>query len=175
MSCGARTFGAGLAALAPGTSPTFAIAELDGSATKKIRLLRIAVGGTELTALAVNNLRLTKLSSISTGGVATIATVVPFDSANAGLATGVFRGFTTAPTGGGTIIGAITSYKLVTDLVTLNPIATVTFDFSTLPPASRPTLTTAAQAFALDFNGATPANAPNLDVYAWWTEEPLNA
>ena len=49
------------------------------------------------------------------------------------------------------------------------------FNFQFLPASSRPTLHTAAEAFGVDFNGATPANAPNLDIYAWWTEEPLNA
>src|SRR5579863_837392 len=98
MGCSAgRTYGAALAALLPGVAPTFAIAELDGSATRKIRLLRLAVSGTEATALAVNDLRLTKLSSISTGGAATVAVNTPFDSLNP-PATAVFRGFTTAPT-----------------------------------------------------------------------------
>ena len=67
MSCGnGKTYGGALPGLLPGTAATFAIAELDGSATKKIRLLRMVVSGSELTAIAVNDLRLTKLSAIST-------------------------------------------------------------------------------------------------------------
>jgi hypothetical protein len=174
MSCGARTYGAALPGLLPGTAATFAIAELDGSATKKIRLLRMVVSGSELTAIAVNDLRLTKLSSISTGGTATTGVAVPFDSAFP-AASAVFRGFTVAPTGGGVVVGAIAVQKLSLLLIATDLGMAVAFDFTNLAANQRPTLRTAAQAFALDFNGATPANAPNLDIYAWWTEEPLNS
>ncbi len=175
MSCGAgRTYGASLPGLLPGTAATAAIAELDGSATKKIRLLKIVVSGSELTAIAVNDLRLTKLSSISTGGAATTATAVPFDS-QFPAATAVFKGFTTAPTGGGVVVGAIAVQKLSLLLIATNLGTAVEFNFQFLPASARPTLHTAAEAFGVDFNLATPANAPNLDVYAWWTEEPLNA
>ena len=175
--CGQQTFGGALSAFAPGTAATFAVAELDGSATKKIRLLRMAIAGTALTAIEVDNLRLTKLSSISTGGVATVATATPFDSAfNA--ATAVFRGFTTAPTGGGVVLGVIASSKLTTDVLTTlmpPPGPGIIFDFTNLPDSSKPTLHTAAEALALDFNGATPAHADTLSVYAWWSEQPLNS
>jgi hypothetical protein len=117
---------------------------------------------------------LTKLSSISTGGAATTATAVPFDS-QFPAATAVFKGFTTAPTGGGVVVGAIAVQKLSLLLIATNLGTAVEFNFQFLPAASRPTLHTAAEAFGVDFNGATPANAPNLDIYAWWTEEPLNA
>lgn len=172
MSCGLRTYGAALPGLLVGTAATFALAELDGSATKKIRLLKVIVSGSELTAIAVNDLRLTKLSSISTGGTATTGVAVPFDSLNP-AASAVFRGFTVAPTGGGVVVGAIAVQKISLLLIATNLGTAVEFNFERLPAASRPTLRTAAQAFGIDFNGATPANAPNLDVYAWWTEEPL--
>lgn len=175
MSCGAQTYGAALTALNPGTAATAAIAELDGSATKKIRLLRIAISGTKLTAVAVQDVRLTKLSAVSTGGASTVPTPIPFSTTNH-TATAVFKGFTTTPTGGGTVLGAIAVAKLSTDVITtLMPIELVVFDFSTLPLASRPTLLDATQALALDFNGATPAHVESLDIYAWWTEQPLNS
>ncbi len=175
MSCGARMFGGSLPGLLPGTAPTFAIAELDGSATKKVRLAKVVVSGSELTAIAVNDLRVTMLSSLSTGGAATIATDTPFAS-NYGVApTAVFRGFTTAPTGGGVVIGAIAVQKLSLLLIATNLGTAVEFNFQFLPLGSRPTLVKATEAIGIDFNGATPANAPNLDIYAWWSEEPLNA
>jgi len=170
MSCNFKTYGAALSGLLPGTDPTFAIAELDGSASKIIRLLRMAITGTKLTAVAVESLRLTKLSSISTGGTATTATNVPFDSAFP-AAVGVFRGFTVPPTGGGVVIGAIAADKLLLDVITtLMVMQSVVYDFANLPFQARPTLRTAAQAFALDFNGVDPAHAESLSVYAWWTE-----
>ncbi len=170
--CGERTYGAALTGLAPGTSATFAIAELDGSATKVIRLNRIAISGTQAAAVVVQSLRLTKLSTISTGGTATTATNTPFDSANLIAATAVFRGFTVAPTGGGTVLGVIASKRLLLDIATTLMAAPdeAIFDFTSLPYKARPTLRTAAQAFALDFNGATPAQADVLSVYAWWSE-----
>lgn len=173
MSCNLKTYGAAFSALAPGTDPTFAIVELDGSATKIIRLLRIGVTGTKLTAVAVESLRLTKLSSISTGGTSTSATNVPFDSAFP-AATAVFKGFTVAPTGGGVVVGAIAADKLLLDVITtLMVMQSVVYDFSTLPFQARPTLRTAAQAFALDFNGVDPAHAESLSCYAWWTESTI--
>ena len=178
MSCGARTYGASLPGLLPGTAATFAIAELDGSATKKIRLAKVVVSGSELTAIAVNDLRITMLSSISTGGTATTAVATAFDPINQtgpNAPTAVFRGFTLAPTGGGVVVGAIAVQKLSLLLIATNLGTAVEFNFQFLPLASRPTLHNATQAFGIDFNGATPANAPNLDIYAWWTEEPLNA
>jgi hypothetical protein len=174
MGCGAKTYGAALTGLLPGTAPTFAIAELSGTGAKKIRLAKVVVSGSELTAIAVNDLRLTKLSSVSTGGAATTATDVPFTTGQT-APTGVFKGFTTAPTGGGVVIGAIAVQKLSLLLIATNLGTAVEFNFQLLPLASRPTLLTAAEAFGIDFAGATPANAPNLDIYAWWTEEPLNA
>ena len=174
MACGGRTYGASLTGLLPGTAATFAIAELDGSATKKIILDKITVSGSELTAIAVNDLRLTKLTSISTGGTATTAVAVPFAS-NLPAATAVFRGFTVAPTGGGVVVGAIAVQKLSLLLIATNLGTAVEFNFQLLPTGSRPTLLSAAEAFGIDFNGATPANAPNLDIYAWWTEAPINS
>lgn len=174
MSCGGRVYGASLTGLLPGTAATFAIAELDGSATKKIQLAKIVVSGSELTAIAQNDLRVTILSSISTGGTATIATAVPFVPTDP-AATAVFRGFTVAPTGGGVVVGAIAVQKISLLLIATNLGNAVVFDFQFLPTASRPTLINATQAIGIDFNGATPANAPNLDIYAWWTEAPLNS
>jgi len=173
MGCGAKMFGASLPGLLPGTAATAAIAELDGSATKKIRLAKVVVSGSELTAIAVNDLRLAKLSAISTGGTATTATNVPFASNYGVAASAVLKGFTVAPTGGGTVLGAIAVQKLSLLLIATNLGTAVEFNFQLLPLASRPTLLTAAEAFSIDFNGATPANAPNLDVYFWWSEEPL--
>jgi hypothetical protein len=117
---------------------------------------------------------LTMLSSISTGGTATTGVATPFDSVNP-APTAVFRGFTVAPTGGGVVIGAIAVQKLSSLRIATNLGSAVVFDFQFLPASGRPTLHTAAQAIGIDFNGATPANAPNLDIYAWWTEEALNA
>ena len=99
---------------------------------------------------------------------------VPFISTNP-PATAVFRGFTVAPTGGGVVIGAIAVQKLSLALIATVLGPAVVFDFQFLPVSSRPTLINAAQAIGIDFNGATPANAPNLDIYAWWTEAPLNS
>jgi hypothetical protein len=133
----------------------------------------MVISGTEATALATNDLRLVKQSTASTGGTATTATNVPFDSANA-AATAVFKGYTVAPTQG-TILGAIAVAKLSLVLATTVTPAPIRFDFQALPAGSRPTLHTAAETLTLDLNGATPADAPSLDIYAWWTEEPLNA
>src|SRR5260370_13050734 len=151
MACGAgRTYGAALPGLLPGTAATFAIAELDGSATKKIRLLKMVGSGSELTAIAVNDLRLTKLSSISTGGTATTGVATPFDSAFP-AATAVFRGFTVAPTGGGVVVGAIAVQKLSLLLIATNLGTAVEFNFPLLPASSPPTLHNAAEALALEF------------------------
>ncbi len=179
--CGAQTYGASLPALVPGVAATFAVAELDGSATKKIRLLRIAAAATAATGIHVQDLRLVKLSSISTGGTPVLGVAVPFASSvdSPPAATAVFRGFTLAPTGGGVVVGALAVSKLTLDLITTlmpQPGPGIVWDFSNIPLSNRPTLKSATEAFSLDYNGATPgAGAASVDIYCWWTEQPLNA
>src|SRR5262245_3679346 len=96
--CGRPTFGASLTALNVGVIIGAPIAELIGSATRKVRLLKMIISGTADTAFDLS-LSLVKESSPSTGGTSTTATAVPFDSAFP-AATAVFNGYTVAPTPG---------------------------------------------------------------------------
>jgi hypothetical protein len=173
MACGSgRSYGAALTALNVGVAPTTNIAEISGSATKKIRLTRVAVSGTILTTAQDFDLQLVKESSASTGGVAVTAIDVPFDSVNP-PGTAVVRGFTTSPVTG-TVVGQIAVSKLSL-VVAPAVVSSVVWDFATLSSGNQPTLETAAEAYALTLNGATPGFASSLDIYFWWTEAPLNS
>jgi hypothetical protein len=174
MSCSVgKSYGTGFASLNAGTAATTSIVELVGSATKKIRLLLVSVGGIEATALATNDLRLVKQSTASTGGTKTSPTPTPFDS-EFPAATAVLNGYTVAPVQG-TIVGIIAVAKLSLVLATTITAPPILFDFRGLPASQRPTLHTAAECLTVDLAGATPANAPSLDIYFWWTEQPLNS
>lgn len=172
-----RTYAAALTAFSAGVAATTTIAELAGSATKKIALLRLALSATILTTAQDFDLQLILESSLSTGGTAVTATGVPFDNgANAitNPPTAILKGFTVAPVAG-TLVAAMAVAKLGAVIAPAAPAAPLLFDFTNLPITLRPTLRLPTQAFALNFAGATPGAVSSISVYAWWTEDPLNS
>lgn len=166
-----RSYAAALTALNAGTGATTNLAELIGSATRKVRLLKVAVSGTILTAAEDWDLQLRKQSTADTGGTPVAATAVPLDSVN-DAASAVFKGYSAAPTAG-TLVGVIGVAKLPLAIAPAIVAAPIVFDFSGLPAVERPTLHGIAETLALAANGVTPAHASSVDIYAWWTEEPL--
>lgn len=167
--CGKPTYAASFTGLDVGVIIGSPIAELIGSATRKVRLLKMVISGTADTAFDLD-LQLIKESSPSTGGTSTTATAVPLDS-EFSPATAVFKGYTVSPTPGtpvGTIASAVLSLALAPAIVP----APIMFDFSRLPILERPTLHTDQECLMLDLG--TASDHTSLDIYAWWTEEPLN-
>lgn len=165
-----QTYGAALTALNVGTAATTDVAVLTGSATKTVRITRVAISSTEATATAFKDVVLSVRSAATTAGTSTTATIVPYDS-TAAAGTAIVRGYTVSPTAG-TAVGTIAAGKLFQGItgatVTNSPM--LIFDFGNRP-AQAVVLRGIAQCLALTYNGATPANAGSADIFFEWTEE----
>lgn len=173
---GFNTYAAAFTGLNPGVAATTVIAELVCTGAAEIQLLKVVVSGSEATASAVNNLQLVKESTNSTGGAKTGVLGVPFTTLNSTPATATLNGYTVTPVAGA-LVGILGAQALVLGLgATGVGGSTVTFDFTSLAGGAfgqPPALNLVNEAFALTFGGATPANAPALNIYFWWQEVPL--
>jgi hypothetical protein len=173
MGCGGmNTYGAAFVALNPGTSATTVIAELVGSATMEIRVLRVAISGTIATTAAEFDAELIKESTASTGGTKTAATAVAFTTLNNLAATATFNGYTVTPTAG-TLVGVIATNALFLPLTSAVGQTGIIWDFEAA--GQMPALNAANECLAITLNAATPAHAPALDIYVWWAEVPLGS
>lgn len=136
-----------------------------GSATKTVKIIKLAVGGTQTTGSA-QDVVILKRSTANTAGISIITTAVPNDSAFA-AATAVVRAYAVNPTLG-TLVGNLKSFKVVIP----NPAG----GGNTIPVISpleiilNVTLRGVAQQLSVNFNGQT-MNGNSLDIYIEWTEE----
>ena len=85
--------------------------EILGSASQTVRVKRLTLQASVDTVLTIK-----KNSTAHTGGTSSSPTSVPNDSANA-AGTAVVKLYTVAQTGGGTLVGAVGTYKLLADQV----------------------------------------------------------
>lgn len=139
--------------------------QITGSASKTIRVLRIAVSGLA-TAAASADLLLVKRSTASTG-TPTAQTVAPHDS-NDAAATAAVNTFAANPSGLGTLVGTVRAQKL--NLGAAGAAGQVVWDFATRN-AKGQVLRGAAQQLALNWNGATVPSGTSLDIEVEFTEE----
>lgn len=164
---GKTSYAASYKATSVGTSATTNLFTITGSATKTVRVTRLAVSGTIATTAEEWDLLIVKQSAADTGGSSTPATVVPYDSGNA-AGTATVNGYTVAPTAGAAV-GALYANKLT---LPISPAAataiTVTFGDR---PAQAVVLRGIAQVLAVTANGVTPGHASSMDFYVEWTEE----
>jgi len=153
-----------------GTAATTNIFTHGGSATKTIRITRIAASGTILTAAEEYDLQLVKQSTADTGGTPSTATKVPLDSDDAASAADVVsQAYTVAPTAG-TAVGAIGSKKILLPIAPVETIQQI-WEFGNRPGIHALVLRGVAQQVALTLNGATPGHASSWDFEVEWTEE----
>jgi hypothetical protein len=103
------TYSAAAAAFGVATNPTD-IFTLTGSASKTIRITRIAVTGTQTTG-GMRDVLLIKRSAANTGGTSSTLTAVPHDSTSA-AATATARSYTVNPSGLGTTVGTMRAEKV---------------------------------------------------------------
>jgi hypothetical protein len=138
---------------------------LIGSATKTVRLLRLAVTGLA-TAAATVDLRLLFYSAANTGGTATQPVLVSHDSNNA-AATAVVNLYSANPTLG-TLVGGFRARKL--NLGAAGAAGMVVWDFSTNNDQAF-VLRGVAQQISLNWNGQAVPSGTSLDIEAEFTEE----
>lgn len=158
------TYSAAVASLVPATTPTD-VFTITGSATKTVRILRIAISGTQ-TAAAQRDILFIKRSTANTAGTSAAATRVPHDSANA-AATATVLSYTANPTLG-TTVGTVRSRKLL-----IPTAATVgeemVIDFGTRNGQGL-VLRGIAEVLAVNLNSVTSAGN-SFDITVEWTEE----
>jgi hypothetical protein len=172
------TYAAAAVDLALPATPTY-VCTLTGSATKVVKLVRIGVS-IHCTALGVSafNVRLIKLSSALTGGVAVAMTMVPMDTAIGSMsATALANNWTTLATGGGAVVGDLMVAKVMplfvgaqtaTDFPT-QQMPQIVWDFN--GPGGPPTLHGVAQVLAISFGGATLVATTTFSPFMIFTEE----
>jgi hypothetical protein len=163
------TYAASTTAKTATASGTAAFFEICGSASKTVRIQRIAISGTWATA-GYGDIQIRKVSAAGTGGTATTLTNTPFDS-NSAAATATAKYFTVLPTGGDTLVGNIfseTAFFPLTGTVTTfqTQFIYVWRDTDAEPPTLRGT----AQCITAGF-GTAPGVVPTLSVSVAWTEK----
>jgi len=160
------TYSAATAAYAPYANAAD-IVNISGSASKKVRVLRIAVSG---RASAANQLdvTVTKRASANSGGSPTALIAVPHDSGD-GAATAAVVAYSAAPTPG-TPIGMIRAVQSNVSAAGSGGAATpVEFDFGWCNDKTL-VLNGAAENLSVGLNGTVPAGTV-LNVFIEWTEE----
>lgn len=103
------TYSASAVALGVASSPTD-VFTITGSASKTIRITRLAVTGTQTTG-AMRDVLIIKRSAANTGGTSATPTIASHDS-TAAAATAVVRSYTANPSGLGVSVGTIRAQKL---------------------------------------------------------------
>lgn len=158
-------------ATAAGTGPFFALC---GSATKTVRLQRIAISGTVATAAVWGDVIIKKTGTAQvTGGTATTLTAAPYDT-NSPAVTATARFFTVLATTPGTLINVILSvtqlFPVTAISATLQPTPAPIIYIWRDQDAEAPTLRGTTECITANF-GTTTTNAPTLSVSVAWTEK----
>jgi hypothetical protein len=141
---------------------------ITGSATKTIRVLRVAFSAQETTA-GVANVLLIKRSAANTGGTSAAATVVPHDSANA-AGTATVLNYTANPSALGAAVGTVRAARLF-----IPTTGTDTADFANewdfgMGPEQAVVLRGITQVLAINLNSTTVIGG-TWTCYIEWTEE----
>ena len=147
------TYGVIGVAITPAATPTDVV-NVVGSATKTLRVKRVAVSGLATTAGSID-VSLVKRTAVNTGGTSSAPTIGQHDSSDA-AATGTVAQYSVNPTGLGAGV-AIKNQKL--NLGLSGASGTVSWDFSTRNDKAV-VLRGVAQSLAINLNGqALPAGA----------------
>lgn len=159
------TYRAAVLALAPASSATDFFT-ITGSATKQVRVKRIACNGIS-TAAATAIVQVVKRSTANSAGTATTPTKVPLNTAAGIAATGVVRAYTANPTLG-TAVGTIAVAELTTNTVATSAFnnSGVVFDFRD----QWVVLNGTAQVLALNGNAASFTSGAALNCEVEWSE-----
>jgi len=161
------TYSVGISGFTPAATPTDWW-QIIGSATKTVRVTRIAVSGWATAAIAVD-LLLIKRTTASTGGTPTAPAIGVHDS-NDAAATAVVNSFAANPSPLGTTGGTLRAAKH--NLGAAGNAGTVVWDFTTRNSKGI-VLRGVAQQLVLNWGGVAVPSGTLLDVDCEWTEEPL--
>jgi hypothetical protein len=172
------TTGGGSAAVYSATSGIFAPAALattdifiiSGSATKTVRILYVGCTITQNVA-AVKEVRLVKRSTANSGGTASAATKVPFDSTSAASTVATCQSYTANPTLGTTVGNISTVQFIAPDNSLSNTICDLTLFDSQMSTSNPIILRGVAENLAVNFGGVALGTGPATTVTVVWSEE----
>jgi hypothetical protein len=141
---------------------------ITGSATKTIRIIRIAFSAQETTAGVVNVL-LIKRSAANTGGTFATATAVPHDS-NDAAATATVLNYTANPSALGAAVGTIRAARIFIPTSGTDTSNSVNESDFGIGPEKAIVLRGTTQVLAVNLNATTVAGG-TWTCYVEWTEE----
>lgn len=161
-----QTFAASIDYYGPAATPTD-IVSIAGSATKVIKILRVALSSTQTTA-GVNKWYLIKRLAANTGGTAAAATAVPLDSNNSAATATVNK--ITANQTVGTAVGTIKTISGLSPAAASVAAGEVVL-FDQALTGQPIVLRGAAEVLAVNFAGAAVPTGLSAAYNIIWTEE----
>lgn len=142
------------------------IYNVQGSASKTIKISKIKVSGTTTSGSAIKlTVSLIKRSSANTGGTSVVGTPVPYDSSNA-VATAVVRHYTANPSAVGTPVGLIRAETLA---ITRSGLAGGVLEWNFTDGGQPVILRSASEFLSINFNG-TSITGSVISISVEWTE-----
>jgi len=159
------TYSVGAVALTPAATATD-FWQIVGSATKTVRVLRLAIGGIA-TAAATNDVQLVKRTAANTGGTSAALTLAQHDS-NDAAPTAAVNTYSVNPTGLGASGGVVRAAKL--NLGAAGAAGQIVWDFTTRNGKGL-VLRGNTQSLNLNWNGAAVPAGTSLNIDVEFTEE----
>lgn len=158
---------------AAGVLPFFVISG-PGAGGGPVVVHKVVLSGPTLTLVAYASILATKHSTAWTGGTPVALTKVPCDSelVVGGGSPTLCQGYTAGPTGGGALVGALRSRRVLAQSTTAAAAgipAEVVFDFGRYEHYNGIYLRSAAESLALAF-AAAPASAVSMALDVEWTQ-----
>ena len=164
------------ASFVPVTASALTLVQVQGSATKTVRIKRVVMSGSAATAVATMVGYTQRTSTAGTTGTAVNPTIAKMDTAQA-TATAVVTHYTTAAQTVGTLIGGPLSFfqmpLTITAVPTVGlPLPCVIFPEAGGPPGQSIVLRGVAEFYnVVNSAPASFANAPVLQYTVEWTED----
>jgi hypothetical protein len=165
------------ASFVPVTASALTLFQIQGSATKTVRVRRITMGGSTATTVATAVCYLQRTSTAGTGGTAVTPTIAKVDSGTSASATAVVSHYTTAAQSVGTLAGGPLSFFTVLLPVTAVPTVAFTVNQVVFPeygsPIGQSIVLRGTSDYLCVVNSAPAsfANAPVIQYTIEWTED----
>lgn len=165
------------ASFVPVTTGALTLIQVQGSATKTVRVKRLTIGGSAAATVATAVMYLQRTSTAGTTGTAVTPTIAKMDSGNATAATAVVTHYTTAAQTVGTLVGGPLSFFTVLLPVTAVPTVAFAINQCVFPEYGAPIGSAIVLRGTADFlnvvNSAPAnfANAPVLQYMVEWEED----
>ncbi len=164
------------ASFVPVTASALTLVQVQGSATKTVRIKRVIMSGSTATTVAAMVAYTQRTSTAGTTGTAVTPTIAKLDTTSA-AATAVVTHYTTAAQTVGTLVGGPLSFFQIPLIVTAVPTVGLPLPYSVFPEMGMPIGQAIVLRGTADFYNivnsapASFANAPVLQYTIEWEED----